>query len=300
MADARGNCIWRKAASASWLAQHSTRLDQKTRGSYAVVERPNAKRLQIEAFCETTAEARELAAEFGGAVDRLSSGWQARYFSAQPAKPLRIGARLVVVAAPEDAAAIDRSPRRLVIPASAAFGTGEHATTAMSLRMLERISRRLPPGWRMLDAGTGSGILALAGRSFGAGEVIAIDNDALAISVAKQNAGANNIRGVTFIIGDAGAPVAGKFNVIAANLYSELLVSLLPGWRRRLAADGRLILSGVLRRQERELSDALSANGFATTEVRRRGKWIALLAAPPTHNHTPDPNRPRPRDRQKD
>jgi ribosomal protein L11 methyltransferase len=133
----------------------------------------------------------------------------------------------------------------------------------------------------MLDAGTGSGILALAGRCFGAGEVIAIDNDALAISVAKQNARANKIRGVTFIAGDAAAPLPGKFDVIAANLYSELLVALLPNWRRRLATDGRLILSGVLRRQEREVSDALTANGFATLEVRRRGKWIALLAAPP-------------------
>ena len=279
MAGSRGNCIWRKAASASWLAQHSTRLGEKTRDSYAVIERPNAKRLQIEAFCQTAAEARELAATFGGAVDRLSSGWQARYFSAQPAKPLRIGRRLVVVTE-EGAGKVQTSARVLIIPASAAFGTGEHATTAMSLRLLERITRQLPPGWRMLDAGTGSGILALAGRCFGADEVIAIDNDALAISVAKQNARANKIRGVTFITGDAATTLAGKFNVIAANLYSELLVSLLPRWRRRLAADGRLILSGVLRRQEREVSDALTANGFVALEVRRRGKWIALLAAP--------------------
>ena len=281
MLGARGNCIWRKAASATWLAQHGTHLGERTRGSYAVVERPNAKRLQIEAFCETTADASDLAATFGGRVDRLSSGWQARYFSAQPAKPLRVGHRLIVVAAAEAASNVDSSARVLVIPASAAFGTGEHATTAMSLRMLERVSRRHAPGWRLLDVGTGSGILALAGRCFGAGEVIAIDNDPLAISVARENARANKLRGVTFIAGDAAAAVAGKFDVIAANLYSELLVSLMPKWRPRLTPNGRLILSGVLRRQERELSDALTANGFATVEVRRRGKWIALLGAPP-------------------
>lgn len=302
MAGARGNCIWRKAASASWLAQNSTRLGEKTRDSYAVIERPHAKRLQVEAFCATLAEARELAATFGGSVDELSSGWQTRYFSAQAPKPLRIGARLVVVAAAEDVATIDSSARRLVIPASAAFGTGEHATTAMSLRMLERISRRLAADWRMLDVGTGSGILALAGRRFGAREVIAIDNDPLAVSVAKQNARANQIRGVVFIVGDAAAPLPGKFNVIAANLYSELLVSLLPKWARRLAADGRMILSGVLRRQERELSDALTANGFQTLEVRRRGKWIALLAAPPARNHNLNLNLnlPRPHSRDED
>lgn len=278
MAEARGNCIWRKAASASWLAQHGARLEESTRGSYAVIERPKAKRLQIEAFCETTAEARELAATFGGSVEPLSSGWQARYFSSANAKPLRIGNRLVVVAAAEDAAQARNSAPAMVIPASAAFGTGDHATTAMSLRMLERVTRSMPGGWRMLDAGTGSGILALAGHSFGAGQVIAIDNDALAISVAEQNARANHIRGVTFVVGDVNTGLRGQFDIIAANLYSELLVSLLPQWRRRLTADGRLILSGVLRRQERELSDALTANEFAIQEVRRRGKWIALSA----------------------
>lgn len=279
MASARGNCIWRKAASASWLAQHSARVDEKTRGSYAVIERPNAKRLQVEAFCATKAEARALAATFGGSVDELSSGWQTRFFAAQTSKPLRIGKRLVVAAAAEDVGKLDASPRTLIIPASAAFGTGEHATTAMSLRILERVSRGLPSRWRMLDAGTGSGILALAGRCFGAGEVIAIDNDALAVSVAKQNARANSIRGVAFVVGDVNAGLRGKFDVIAANLYSELLVSLLPKWRERLATDGRLILSGVLRRQEQELTDALTANGFTPLEVRRRGKWIALLVA---------------------
>ena len=278
MAGARGNCIWRKSATSGWLAQHGVRLNQTTRGNYAVIERPNARRLQIEAFCETVAEARDLAASFGGSVEPLSSGWQARYFSANNSKPLRIGSRLTVVAAEEDAAKVDSSARALIIPASAAFGTGEHATTAMSLRMLERISRRLPPEWRMLDAGTGSGILALAGRCFGAGEIVAIDNDPLAISVAKQNALANKIRGVTFVVDDVNAGLRGKFDVIAANLYSELLVSLFPKWRQRLAAEGQLILSGVLRRQEREVSDGLTANGFAIEEVRRRGKWIALLS----------------------
>ncbi|HSH38240.1 MAG TPA: 50S ribosomal protein L11 methyltransferase, partial [Chthoniobacterales bacterium] len=279
MAHSRGNCIWRKAASASWLGEHAAELDQQTRGSYAIVDRPHAKRLQIEAFCETGAAAGALVGAFGGSIDLLSSGWQARYFSAAGSKPIRVGARLVVAA---DAAELRQevgAARTLIIPASAAFGTGEHATTAMSLRMLERTTRRLGTGWRMLDAGTGSGILALAGRCFGAGEVIAIDNDALAVSVAKQNARANKIRGVTFVVGDVNRGTAGTFDIIAANLYSELLVWLLPAWRRHLHRDGRLILSGVLRRQEAEVTRALRANDFAAGEIRRRGKWIALMAA---------------------
>jgi ribosomal protein L11 methyltransferase len=279
MASTRGNCIWRKTAGANWLERHSAALEGKTGGSYAVIERPNAKRVRVEAFCETTRAARELVKAFGGSVEELSSGWQARYFSAAGAKPIRVGARLIVTSDDGDAPADEPSVRRLIIPASAAFGTGEHATTAMSLRMLERATRSLHPGWRMLDAGTGSGILALAGKVFGAGEVIAIDNDALAISVAKENARGNGVRGVTFIVGDVNRATTGKFNLIAANLYSELLVALLPRWRKHLARDGRLILSGVLRSQEPDVTAAIVSNGFDIREIRRRGKWIALLAA---------------------
>jgi ribosomal protein L11 methyltransferase len=217
---------------------------------------------------------------FGGAVDKLSSGWQTRYFSAARSKPIKVGWRLIVASDPADLPAGSPSGRTLIIPASAAFGTGEHATTAMSLRMLERATRPLASGWRMLDAGTGSGILAFAGRRFGAGEVIAIDNDPLAISVARQNARANKMRGVTLLVGDVNRGPSGTFQIIAANLYSELLVSQLPKWRKQLDEVGKLILSGVLRRQEREVADALTANHFTIGEVRRRGKWIALLAAP--------------------
>lgn len=288
---ARGNCIWRKAASPAWLAQNSTRLDEQAGGNHAVIERPNAKRIRIEAFCETKAAARVLAETFGGAIEELSSGWQARYFSAGRREPIRVGNRLVVAADAGDLPHGAADTRTLIIPASAAFGTGEHATTAMSLRMLERGSRRRPPGWRMFDAGTGSGILALAARCFGAGEVVAIDNDALAISVAKQNARANRIRGVAFVVSDVKRTPAGKFDIICANLYSELLISRLQNWRNRLAADGRLILSGVMRTQEGDVTRALRRNGFEALEIRRRGKWIALLAgSPPAHDPNLNPN----------
>ena len=275
---APAGCIWRKSASPAWLARQAARLDQETGGSYVVIERPNVKRVEVEAFCENRRVARALLANFGGSAEPLGPGWQARFFAASKTKPLRIGKRLIVASDRDDLPRDSGTARELIIPASAAFGTGEHATTAMSLRMLERVSRRLVPGWRMLDAGTGSGILALAGRCFGADEVIAIDNDPLAISVATANARANQIAGVTFITGDVKRRLAGKFDVITANLFSELLISTLPKWQKGLAPDGRIILSGVLRNQERDLARALRQNAFAAAEIRRRGKWISVLA----------------------
>lgn len=128
----------------------------------------------------------------------------------------------------------------------------------------------------MLDAGTGSGILALAGRRFGAGPVLAIDHDPLAISTAKRNAQANRIRGMKFVVGDVRKVATGNFAVITANLYSELLTEMLPVFARNLDSEGSLIVSGLLRAQEADLIRRVGRHGFEVRETRRRGKWIAL------------------------
>ncbi len=130
----------------------------------------------------------------------------------------------------------------------------------------------------MLDAGTGSGILALAAARFGAGRILAIDNDPLAISTAKENTRRNRIQYVEFVCGDVTKTIRGRFDVIAANLFSELLVAILPRFHTALATEGLLFLSGVMRNQESALLRALKVNSFAVSETRRRGKWIALLA----------------------
>ena len=166
-------------------------------------------------------------------------------------------------------------PALLVIPASMAFGTGEHATTAMSLRFLEQLTRRWNREWSLLDLGTGSGILALAAKRFGAACVIGIDNDPAAISVARSNARLNQIRGATFQLGNVCKwKLARETDVVTANLYSDLLVEILP----KLCATGWLILSGILRSQQDELVHALQRNNFDVMNTKRRGKWLAILA----------------------
>lgn len=281
------NYLWQKRATHEWLQQHEQRLREATEGGLAVIEMPNRKRLLVEAPCSGLAAARELLREFGGTVENLPRDWLTRFLPVKASKPIRIGERLVVMNV-GGASARSESPRQggshivaahtLLIPAGAAFGTGEHATTAMSLRILERHSRRRRAGWRMLDAGTGSGILALAARRFGAGKIVAIDIDPTAIATARKNARANGTRGVRFIVGDVRRHVSGEFDIIAANLYSELLAEMLPAFSGGLSPFGRIILTGVLRQQEQELAQKLRANRFVILETKRRGKWIALLA----------------------
>jgi len=264
--------IWRKRATAEWLRQHSEGLERISGGALATIERPGKARTIVEVSCAKRRDAAQLQDEFGGIIERLASDWLQQFAKRTRLKPLRIGSRLLV--------GRTRGPNTIVIPAEAAFGTGEHATTAMCLRMLERVTRKLPHGWSMLDAGTGSGILAIAASRFGATRIVAIDNDPLACATARRNARRNRVRNIEFKTGDVlKQKPGGKFDIITANLFSELLVAALPAWLPTLAQEeGRLILSGVLRSQETTLNTALRRHGCRAAEIKRRGKWIAVLA----------------------
>jgi ribosomal protein L11 methyltransferase len=145
----------------------------------------------------------------------------------------------------------------------------------MSLRLLERLSRKWEKGWSLADLGTGSGILALAAKRFGAGRVIGIDIDPKAISIAKANARMNKIDKADFQLGDVRRWKSRVgWDIIVANLHSKLLIEVLP----KLKRSNWLILSGVLRSQEDELLRVLQRNNMEVASVKRRGKWIALSA----------------------
>ena len=266
----RNGWLWTKNVNAVWLEQNEAALASATHARYALIERPQRKRIAVEVFCDHRADARRLFQRFGGSLRRPQPIRSATH------PPLRIGTRLTIVSAPPSSGDLNKV---LIIPAGIAFGTGEHPTTAMSLRMLEQCSRRISDGWTMLDCGTGTGILALAAARFGAREVVAIDTDPLAIKAARQNAAANRIKHVKFILADAQTAKPGRqFDVIAANLFSDLLIDCAPRWLRQLRPAGKIILSGILREQERDVVRALQRSDLSAFQVRRRGKWVAVLA----------------------
>jgi len=216
--------------------------------------------LQLEIVCKSRTDAQKLVSEFGGRGKKLPRDWLKRFARIYETRPLKIGKRLLIFnLGGTSAARLSRHKGRshIFIPAGGAFGTGDHATTALSLRLLEQLTRQWNAGWSIVDLGTGSGILALSAKCFGAEHVVAIDLDPVAISTAKTNAQLNKID-----------------NVVTANLFSQLLIEILPKLKR-----GRwLILSGVLRDQEKEFIYALRRSKIDIVQVRRRGKWIAVLA----------------------
>lgn len=266
--------LWRKTAAPDWLNASEEVLQTRSRGGLAVVAKPGSKRLQLEISCKSQRLAQSLLDDFGGRIEKLPRDWWQRLARKHGPKALKIGKRLIVVRSVRERGAA-RFPRRLIVPAGAAFGTGEHQTTAMSLRLLDGLTRTWKHGWSLVDLGTGSGILALAAARFGARRVLGIDFDPTAISTAKANARLNKIDSVTFCIRDARRwKSRRKIDVVTANLFSELLIQILPNLKR----SNWLILSGVLHAQEMELVRALRRGRIDIVEVRRRGKWIALLA----------------------
>jgi ribosomal protein L11 methyltransferase len=270
--------VWQKQASEKWLEAHETELARIAGTNLAIITRPGRVRSLVQIFCPNRKLATHLQGTFGGKVD-TSSAKSFPLSSAHP--PIRVGPRLEVMSA---ATGARLATSQLVIPAAGAFGTGEHVTTAMSLRLLEEVSREFPPGWRLLDAGTGSGILALAARRLGAAEAIGVDNDPRAIAIARQNARQNRIGRVQFVDADIlQLKCATRCEVVTANLFSELLIAALPTFQRALRKNGKLIVSGILREQAAGVIAALSQSGFCLEKKRRRGKWVALLCVRP-HN----------------
>jgi ribosomal protein L11 methyltransferase len=269
--------LWRKRAELHWVEAFEDLLEARARGQLVIVRRPGRKRLEVEIACRSRTDSSVLLKEFGGRIEAMSRNWL-KLLARDDAKPIKIGNRLMISSV--GGTLVSRLSRHkgrshIVIPASLAFGTGEHATTAMSLRFLERLTRCWNPGWSLADLGTGSGILALAAKSFGAGRVLGLDNDPAAISVAKSNARLNKIPGAVFQLCSVHKwKPAQQTDVITANLYTHLLIEILP----ILSGGAWLILSGILRSQQDELAHALQRNHLEIFSLKRRGKWVAVLA----------------------
>ena len=272
--------VWRKRASTVWLAANEAAVREVTGQRLAVISRPGGKTAIAEIAGSSRRDLERIRSRFGGTIDKLPRDWLKKFSRPQKSKSLKIGKRLVIARSGGLQTAVYNKSAAgkallLVIPAGAAFGTGEHATTAMTLRLLERTTRGWRAGWTLLDLGTGSGILALAAARFGAKRVIAIDHDPVAIETARANARRNKIDNIDFRIADVRRrKFPRSIEIITANLFSELLIEILP----RLKRAQWLILSGILREQEAELVRALKRNEIAIAETRRRGKWVAVLA----------------------
>lgn len=162
---------------------------------------------------------------------------------------------------------------RIVVDAGMAFGSGHHDTTA---GCLEALSERDVRGRRVLDVGTGTGVLAIGAALLGAASVVGVDTDPHAVEVARANAAANDVE-VELALGSTEV-VAGPFDGILANLLTTLVVSLADDLRALLTPGGWLVASGIGIPRAPVAIDALERAGFTDVVARRRGDWTVLTA----------------------
>jgi len=157
-----------------------------------------------------------------------------------------------------------------------AFGTGDHATTALCLELIDRY---MTEGASVIDFGTGSGILALASLYRGAHSVMAIDHDPVAIAVAHENLVRLGLRAkVDLVTGEVTAPMEGVFDMALANIFKREVIELISMKCPPLRQGGLFIASGITTDQVEAVEQAVYSSGWQLVEKRTRDLWGALVA----------------------
>lgn len=169
----------------------------------------------------------------------------------------------------------------LVLDPESAFGSGEHGSTRAALTLLERHMRG---GDRLLDFGSGSGVLAIAAALLGASSAVGVEVDADANPIAEANAARNGVSGqVTFLQGDAGqlGTLAGPAHLVCSNILRSVNTVLLPAIRDALRPDGVAIFSGM-EQSERELFlPLLQSAGWTPVDEVVDADWWSVAARRP-------------------
>ncbi len=159
-----------------------------------------------------------------------------------------------------------------------AFGTGTHETTRLCLLLLQD---EIKGGERVLDVGTGSGILSIAASKLGAKEANAYDIDPVAVKVARENVRDNGCEGVTVNVSDLLRDVdlaGGKYDFCVANIVADIILRMLPDIRTYLIDGAPLILSGIIAPRADDVREGLSVCGFTVEREITENDWVAMLA----------------------
>lgn len=276
--------MWSKISSVKWEDAWEERLAFLPPGHLSMVTSPGSRALRMRAYGDRATVTR-LHKYFGGSVRELPEEEYNRELGREIA-PLKVRDRLVVASSKADWKRLRAlHPRRAVIhiPASMAFGTGSHPTTAGCLRLLCDESAQAGSGWSMADLGCGSGILAIAGKKLGASPVIALDYDPVCIKHTRANARTNKVVPDRIERADVLHWEAGRaFRIITANLFSDTLILASERIAQAIEPGGALIFSGVLREQFSGVRAAIESAGLRMEGFNNRGKWVCGLARKPS------------------
>ena len=198
-----------------------------------------------------------------------ANAWKAYY------KPIKIGSKIVIVPAWEKYEAEEHELIVRMDPGMA-FGTGTHETTRLVIGLLEKYTT---PGVRMLDVGTGSGILAICASKLGAGECKAYDIDPMSVRVARENIKDSGLANITCDQSDLLRSVdleGGKYGLVCANIVADIIIRMTPDVHKYIADDGVLLASGIIMERSSDVVECFEAHGFEIVERAEENGWCAL------------------------
>lgn len=242
-------------------------------GAGAVEERDGPK---LVVYVTSEAEAQRLSGAAGVAqvsLRELDPSWQTEWMAYL--EPVAITDRLVL----QPTSSRDKVPRvkrGLWFEPDQAFGVGSHATTRLAARATEAACRAQRPA-RVLDVGTGTGVLGLVAASSGAGRVLGIDVDPTAVRAARKNARLNRLTERCSFSTRPLAKVRSRFELVLANIEVWVLLELAGELCRVTAPGGRLVLSGLLAERGAELLARAREHGFLELDRAEEDGWLLLV-----------------------
>ena len=163
----------------------------------------------------------------------------------------------------------------LTIDPKMSFGTGEHQTTKLVLNLLESIVKK---DVKVLDVGSGTGILSIAAIKLGAKTAVAVDSDPLCFDNCNENCELNNVSGfVKIICGGINDVKENDFDLVIANIQKNVLMEIAEEIKKRIKKNSIVILSGLLKEDEVEIVNHYSLLGFNKSKLQSMDKWIAIV-----------------------
>ncbi len=197
-----------------------------------------------------------------------ANSWKAYY------KPIKIGERLVIVPAWEKYTPAEGELIVRMDPGMA-FGTGTHETTRLVIKLLENYTKE---GCRMLDVGTGSGILAICASKLGAGECRAYDIDPMAVRVANENIKDSGLTNITCEVSDLLRHVdkSRPYDLICANIVADIIIRMTPDVGELMHENTVLLASGIIMERSDDVVECFQKHGFRIVERLEENGWCGL------------------------
>ncbi|MFC4618042.1 50S ribosomal protein L11 methyltransferase [Camelliibacillus cellulosilyticus] len=288
--------IFHEAGAGGVVIEDSDDLDHDWSDRYGEIYALNPddypeEGVNIKAYLPVNSFLAETVEEIKGAIHHLSqfdinlgdiafslseineTSWQEAW--KQYYKPVHVTDRLTIAPTWEAYQPQQADEQVIELDPGMAFGTGTHPTTVLSLQALEKY---LQPGMRVLDVGTGSGILSIASAKLGAASVLGVDLDDVAVQVAEQNVALNQVQNrVEIRRNNLVNDLSGPYDIIVANILAEIIVRFLNDVPDRLAPNGRFIASGIIENKREWVRENIRKAGLEIVETMKNEHWITLV-----------------------